>query len=206
MTLLNDKQITDANIAMSKVNGSGMITPFFAEQVREIDGKKVISYGLSSFGYDIRLGSSIRVPSRSALSTFRSAVLDPKAVTEDSEKKSLWEPQAISPEGFEILPHGYVLASTVERFHIPDDIIAICLGKSTYARCGIVVNVTPLEPGWEGFLTLEISNTTGFRVKIYANEGIAQLLFYRGERPATTYADRNGKYQKQENEPVLPRL
>lgn len=202
MTLLNDRQIIETNRAMRKVNGAGMISPMYAKQVRQRGNKKVISYGLSSFGYDIRLAKSIYVPKNNPLPP----VLDPKISGTHDGKKALWEPKMIERDGFEIPPHGYVLANSVERFHMPDDVIAICLGKSTYARCGIVVNVTPLEPGWEGFLTLEISNTTDFRVRIHANEGIAQLLFYRGENPITTYADRKGKYQGQGNEPVLPRL
>lgn len=202
MTLLNDKQIIEENRAMRKRNGTGMISPMTAKQIRQKGNKKIISYGLSSFGYDIRLAKEIMVrrPSIDAL------VLDPKTSAADMVKHKLWESKLIDRNGYNIPPHGYVLASSVERFHIPDDIIAICLGKSTYARCGIVVNVTPLEPGWEGFLTLEISNTTDFAVTIYAGEGIAQLLFHKGERPAITYSDRGGKYQNQESQPVLPRL
>lgn len=202
MTLLNDKQIIEENRAMRKRNGAGMINPMTAKQVRQKGNKKIISYGLSSFGYDIRLAKEIMVR-RPSLGT---RVLDPKTSAADTIKQKLWQSTLIGRDGYNIPPHGYVLASSVERFHIPDDVIAICLGKSTYARCGIVVNVTPLEPGWEGFLTLEISNTTDFSVTIYAGEGIAQLLFHKGERPTTTYSDRGGKYQNQEDKPVLPRL
>lgn len=202
MTLLNDRQIIETNRAMRKLNGVGMISPMSNKQIRQKGSKKIISYGLSSFGYDIRLSKNIYVPTHSSVPL----LLDPKVSGYTDGSKPLWQTQTIDRRGFEIPPHGYVLASSVERFHMPDDVIAICLGKSTYARCGIVVNVTPLEPGWQGFLTLEISNTTDFKVMIHANEGIAQLLFYKGERPITTYADRAGKYQNQKDEPVLPRL
>lgn len=201
MTLLNDKQIIEANRAMAKLNGTGMISPMVTKQIRSRGKNKVISYGLSSFGYDIRLSKHIYIPQGNPAVT----VIDPKGNRRD-RSKVLWESRTIDRHGFEIPPHGYALASSVERFHIPDNVVAVCLGKSTYARCGLVVNVTPLEPGWQGFLTLEISNTTNFKVLIYANEGIAQLLFHQGERPITTYADRDGKYQNQPDAPVPPRL
>lgn len=203
MTLLNDKEILDAHKSMRKNGCKGMIEGIVSRQVRErSSGRKIISYGLSSFGYDIRLDKFIYVPKKRSMPH----ILDPKAQAGTVNRADIWDYKKIERDGYEIPPHGFVLANSIERFNIPDDILAVCVGKSTYARCGIVVNVTPLEPGWQGFLTLEISNTTDFAVKIYANEGIAQLLFYRGERPSVTYADRSGKYQNQPNKPVLPML
>lgn len=203
MKLLNDKQIIEENNRMKKSGVKGMIEGFSSRQVRETrHGKKIISYGLSSFGYDIRLDSFIYIPKQNLAKN----LLDPKDASSETSRASLWDFRKIYGDGYEIPPHGFVLANSVERFNMPEDVMAICLGKSTYARCGIVVNVTPLEPGWSGFLTLEISNTTSFNVKIYANEGIAQLLFYKGDRPLITYSDRDGKYQDQPKSPVMPRM
>ncbi len=163
-----------------------MITPFVNEQVSQDDGHRVISYGLSSFGYDIRLAEEFHT-----LNTPTPIVIDPK----NFEKSNI----VIHPatKSFTIAANGFVLALTKEYFRIPEDIMTLCVGKSTYARCGIIVNVTPFEPGWEGYAVLEISNTAPIPAKIYPNEGIAQVIFFRGERPAVTYADKKGKYQKQ---------
>ena len=160
----------------------GMIEPFENGQVRE----GVISYGLSSYGYDIRVAPEFKV-----FTNVFNVVVDPKHFDPRSFV-DVNEATCIIP------PNSFALARTQEYFRIPRNVLAVCLGKSTYARCGIVVNVTPLEPTWEGFLTLEISNTTPLPAKIYAGEGIAQLLFFEGdEEPETAYADRKGKYQKQ---------
>ncbi|MEZ4414733.1 MAG: dCTP deaminase [Gemmatimonadota bacterium] len=168
----------------------GMIEPFEAGQVRE----GVISYGLSSYGYDIRVAPEFKV-----FTNVHNVVVDPKQF-DDRSFVDVQADECIIP------PNSFALARTVEYFRIPRDVLVICLGKSTYARCGIIVNVTPLEPTWEGFLTLEISNTTPLPAKIYANEGISQLLFFRGnEPPEIAYADRRGKYQKQTGV-TLPRL
>ncbi len=168
----------------------GMIEPFEAGQVR--DG--TISYGLSSFGYDIRVAPEFKV-----FTNVHNVVVDPKGFDDRSFVD-------VNAEACIIPPNSFALARTVEYFRMPRDVLAICLGKSTYARCGIVVNVTPLEPSWEGYLTLEISNTTPLPAKIYANEGIAQLLFLQGnESPEVAYADRSGKYMKQTGV-TLPRL
>lgn len=168
----------------------GMIEPFEAGQAR--DG--VISYGLSSFGYDIRVADEFKV-----FTDVFNVVVDPKN----------FDPQSfvdIKADHCIIPPNSFALARTIEYFRIPPDVLVVCLGKSTYARCGIIVNVTPLEPEWCGHLTLEISNTTPLPAKIYANEGIAQLLFFQGDEvPETTYADRKGKYQDQRGV-TLPRL
>ena len=167
-----------------------MIEPFEPTQVR--DGS--ISYGLSSFGYDIRVAPEFKV-----FTNVHNLVVDPKAFDERS---------FVDVAGREctIPPNSFALARTVERFRIPRDVLVLCVGKSTYARCGIIVNVTPLEPTWEGYLTLEISNTTPLPARIYGGEGIAQLVFFQGdEAPQVAYADRKGKYQGQAGV-TLPRL
>ncbi len=168
----------------------GMIEPFESRQVR--DG--VVSYGLSSFGYDIRVADEFKV-----FTDVFSVVVDPK----NFDPRSFVD---IKADHCIIPPNSFALARTMEYFRIPKDVLVVCLGKSTYARCGIIVNVTPLEPEWEGYLTLEISNTTPLPAKIYAQEGIAQLLFFQGDEvPEITYAMRNGKYQRQVGV-TLPRL
>jgi dCTP deaminase len=167
-----------------------MIEPFESGQVRE----GVISYGLSSYGYDIRVAPEFKV-----FTNVHNVVVDPKHFA-DRSFVDIHEPECIIP------PNSFALARTLEYFRIPRDVLVVCLGKSTYARCGIIVNVTPLEPTWEGYLTLEISNTTPLPAKIYANEGIAQLLFFEGdEEPAIAYADRKGKYMKQKGV-TLPKM
>ena len=163
-------------------NEYGMIDPFEESQVR---GKK-ISFGVSSYGYDARVSNEFKI-----FTNVNSEIVDPKDF-KPSNFVTRNTSECIIP------PNSFVLASTVEYFKIPKDILVICLGKSTYARCGIIVNVTPLEPGWEGHVTLEFSNTTPLPAKIYANEGVAQFIFLKGnEVPGITYADRNGKYMGQ---------
>ena len=159
-----------------------MISPFEEKQVR---GNK-ISYGLSSYGYDARVSNEFKI-----FTNVNSEVVDPK-----NFKPSNFITKNVSE--CIIPPNSFVLASTIEFFKIPKDVLVICLGKSTYARCGIIVNVTPLEPGWEGHVTLEFSNTTPLPAKIYANEGVAQFIFLKGnETPEITYSDRKGKYMGQ---------
>jgi dCTP deaminase len=168
----------------------GMIEPFEAGQVR--DG--VISYGVSSYGYDIRVADEFKI-----FTNLFSAVVDPKHF----DPKSMVDYQG---EVCVIPPNSFALARTVEYFRIPRKVLTVCLGKSTYARCGIIVNVTPFEPEWEGFVTLEISNTTPLPARIYANEGIAQVLFFEADEECEiSYADKKGKYQKQQSI-VLPKL
>ena len=168
----------------------GMITPFVDGQVRE----GVISYGLSSYGYDIRVTDEFKI-----FTNVHSAVVDPKNFNSDSFIDYKGEVCVIPPNSF-------VLAQTVEYFRIPRNVLTVCLGKSTYARCGLIVNVTPFEPEWEGYVTLEISNTTPLPARVYANEGIAQVLFFESDEVCeTSYADRKGKYQKQQSI-VLPRI
>jgi dCTP deaminase len=167
-----------------------MIEPFEAGQVR--DG--VVSYGLSSYGYDIRVSKEFKV-----FTNVYNAIVDPKRF----DAKSFVD---FTVDECIIPPNSFALARTEEYFRIPRNVLAVCLGKSTYARCGLVVNVTPLEPTWEGYLTLEISNTTPLPAKVYGGEGIAQLLFFEGdEEPEVAYADRKGKYMMQQGV-TLPRL
>ncbi len=166
-----------------------MIEPFVDAQVRE----GVVSYGVSSYGYDIRVADEFKV-----FTNINNTVIDPKAFDPRSFV-DLKAPVCIVP------PNSFALARTVEYFRIPRDVLTVCLGKSTYARCGIIVNVTPFEPEWEGTATLEISNTTPLPAKIYAHEGIAQVLFFQSDEPCTTsYADKQGKYQAQ-RDVTLPR-
>ncbi len=167
-----------------------MIEPFEANQVRE----GVISYGVSSYGYDIRVANEFKI-----FTNVHSSIVDPKNFDEQS---------MVDFKGDECIipPNSFALARTVEYFRIPRSVLTICLGKSTYARCGIIVNVTPFEPEWEGYVTLEISNTTPLPAKIYANEGIAQVLFFEADEECRiSYADKKGKYQYQEHI-ELPKL
>ena len=167
-----------------------MIEPFEDRQVRE----GVVSYGLSSYGYDIRVADEFKV-----FTNINSTVVDPK----NFDARSFVD---IKADVCIIPPNSFALAKTVEYFRIPRDVLTVCVGKSTYARCGLIVNVTPFEPEWEGFVTLEISNTTPLPAKVYANEGIAQVLFFQSDEPCeVSYADKKGKYQKQQGL-TLPRL
>ena len=184
MTLMSDKWIT------KKVEESEMITPFEKKQVR----KGTISYGISSYGYDARVSDEFKI-----FTNVNNTIVDPKNFSLDGfvEKKS---DTCIIP------PNSFALASTVEYFKIPRDVLVICLGKSTYARCGIIVNVTPLEPEWEGHVTLEFSNKSPLPAKIYANEGACQFLFLQGkEPPIISYADKKGKYMRQKGV-TLPKI
>ncbi len=161
---------------------NGMIEPFVEAQKRE----GVISYGLSSYGYDARVAPEFKI-----FTNVDNAVVDPKQFDATSFVDRQTDVCVIPPNSF-------VLARTVEYFRIPRDVLVVCLGKSTYARCGLIVNVTPLEPEWEGHVTLEISNTTPLPAKVYANEGLCQFLFFQGASPCeVSYADRAGKYMKQ---------
>jgi|TARA_B100001079_G_scaffold234794_1_gene216290 dCTP deaminase len=172
---------------------TGMIEPFEPEQVSSVDGKRVVSYGTSSYGYDIRCSNEFKI-----FTNINSAVVDPK-VFDQSSFVDFEGDSCIIP------PNSFALARTVEYFRIPRNILTICLGKSTYARCGIIVNVTPFEPEWEGYVTLEFSNTTPLPARIYANEGIAQVIFFEASEPCEiSYRDRQGKYQGQKGV-TLPR-
>ena len=167
-----------------------MINPFSEKQVRE----GVISYGLSSYGYDLRVADEFRI-----FTNVNSTVVDPKKFDERSLVK-------VDSDVCIVPPNSFALARSVEYFKIPRDVLTICVGKSTYARCGIIVNVTPFEPEWDGFVTLEISNTTPLPARIYANEGLCQILFFQSdEQCETSYKDKKGKYQGQKGI-VLPKL
>jgi dCTP deaminase len=185
MSLKSDKWITKMAIEHK------MIEPFVAQQIRNFGdinnaNNKIISYGLSSYGYDVSLAEEFKI-----FTNIKTAIVDPKNFNHDSFV-DLKSDVCIIP------PNSFVLGRTVEYFRIPRNILAICLGKSTYARCGIIVNVTPLEPEWEGHVTLEFSNTTNLPAKIYANEGVAQLIFLEAtEECQVSYKDRHGKYQGQ---------
>ena len=164
----------------------GMIEPFEPRQVRESGGEKIISHGVSSYGYDVRCAREFKI-----FTNINSTIVDPKNF-DISSFVDVHSDVCIIP------PNSFALARTVEYFRIPRNVLTICLGKSTYARCGIIVNVTPLEPEWEGHVTLEFSNTTPLPAKIYANEGVAQMLFLESDEVCeTSYKDRGGKYQGQ---------
>jgi len=166
----------------------GLIEPFVEKQVSNINGRKVISFGTSSYGYDIRVSNKFRI-----FTNVYGTVIDPK----NFDPKGLVE---VTGDICLIPPNSFALALSLEWFRIPKNVLTICVGKSTYARCGIIVNVTPFEPGWQGKAVLEISNTTPLPAKIYAGEGLAQVLFFEADTPCnTSYADRRGKYQCQKD-------
>lgn len=167
-----------------------LITPFVPQSMKTTpEGTKCISYGLSSYGYDIRLSNDFRV-----FTGHSAAPIDPKEFDDgDLVQKSVPDHQPLLIPG-----NSFVLATSLEYFRMPEDVLAICLGKSTYARCGLLVNLTPLEPGWEGNLTIELSNTSPSPMRVYAGEGIAQLLFFRNNPCSTSYSKRGGKYQGQQ--------
>jgi len=191
--ILNDMQIT-------ALGRRGMITPFSAELVRRTD-LSVISYGLSSFGYDLRLSPRSFLVFRHIPGT----VLDPKRFNPGNLEKAALHSDRCGR--FFVLPaRSYGLGVAVEKLDLPDDVLALCIGKSTYARCGIIANVTPAEPGWRGHLTLEFSNSSAADCRIYADEGIVQLLFLRGEPCRTPYWKRKGKYQGQTRRVTFARV
>ena len=169
-----------------RMAAAGMIEPFEPGQMRATDAGRIISYGTSSYGYDVRCAAEFKI-----FTNINSAIVDPKNF-DDSSFVDVTSDVCIIP------PNSFALARTVEYFRIPRDVLTVCLGKSTYARCGIIVNVTPLEPEWQGHVTLEFSNTTPLPARIYANEGVAQMLFLGADEVCeTSYADRAGKYQGQ---------
>lgn len=189
--VLSDREIAERSIR------DRMIEPFVAQQVKEVNGVGVVSFGLSSYGYDFRVANEFKV-----FKTTYMPMVDPKHFAPNSFDEVIVEDH----EAIIVPPNSFALARTVEYFRIPRDVICVVLGKSTYARCGIVVNVTPLEPEWEGQVTIEISNTTPLPAKIYAGEGIGQVLFLRGSQVCErSYADKAGKYMRQQGI-VLPRL
>lgn len=171
-----------------------MIEPFEPGQIKERNGESIVSYGTSSYGYDIRCSDEFKL-----FTNLNSTIVDPKRFDSNSFVD-------VKGEVCIIPPNSFALARTVEYFRIPRNILTICLGKSTYARCGIIVNVTPFEPEWEGYVTLEFSNTTPLPAKIYANEGVAQVIFFESDEVCeTSYKDRKGKYQFQQGV-TLPKI
>jgi dCTP deaminase len=188
MSIKPDKWIIE------RAKNHNMIDNFEEGLISEVDGKRIISYGTSSYGYDLRVGNKFRI-----FTNVYSNVVDPK----NFDMHGLVE---VESDVCIIPPNSFALALSIEYFRIPRNVITICLGKSTYARCGIIVNVTPFEPGWEGNVVLEISNTTPLPAKIYAGEGLAQVLFFESDTPCnTSYAERKGKYQNQK-EITLPKI
>ena len=189
--ILSDREIAERAVQ------DGMIEPFVAQQIKQVDSQGVVSFGLSSYGYDFRVANEFKV----FKSTFM-PIVDPKHFA----PTSFDEITVANHEAVIVPPNSFALARTVETFRIPRDVLAIVIGKSTYARCGIIINITPLEPEWEGEVTIEISNTTPLPALIYAGEGIGQVLFLRASEVCqTSYADKAGKYMHQEGI-VLPRL
>jgi len=180
MSIKSDKWIIDQS------ENHQLISPFEATQIRELNGEKIVSYGVSSYGYDVRCSNEFKI-----FTNTHSAIVDPKEFDPNSFVD-------VTADECIIPPNSFALARTVEYFKIPRSVLTLCLGKSTYARCGIIVNVTPLEPEWEGHVTLEFSNTTNLPAKIYANEGVAQMIFFESDQVCkTSYKDRGGKYQGQ---------
>jgi dCTP deaminase len=176
-----------------RMAGQGMVEPFESGQVRSVDGRRIVSYGTSSYGYDVRCAPEFKI-----FTNINSTIVDPK----NFDPKNFVD---FDGDVCIIPPNSFALARTVEYFRIPRNVMVICLGKSTYARCGIIVNVTPLEPDWEGHVTLEFSNTTPLPARIYAGEGVAQFLFFESDETCeTSYKDRGGKYQGQKGV-TLPR-
>jgi dCTP deaminase len=172
----------------------GMIEPFEPGQIKHANGRSIVSYGTSSYGYDIRCSDEFKL-----FTNINSAIVDPKNFDSNSFVD-------VKSDVCLIPPNSFALARTVEYFRIPRNILTICLGKSTYARCGIIVNVTPFEPEWEGYVTLEFSNTTPLPAKIYANEGVAQVIFFESDEVCeVSYKDRGGKYQGQHGV-TLPKI
>lgn len=189
--ILSDKQIETLCLNTT----APLIYPFFSTQVRALDnGNKVVSFGLSSFGYDLRVGRKFKI-----FTNVNNSIIDPKDFSENS---------FVDFEGDVCIipPNSFVLAYSEECIAMPGDLLGVVLGKSTYARCGINCLATPLEPGWVGHVTLEFANTTPLPAKIYAGEGSCQVLFFKGENCRTSYSDRNGKYQYQSAEPVIPKV
>lgn len=197
--ILSDRQIKE------EANRHGMIQPFSSVSVnKDADGKKICSYGLSSYGYDVRLSGDFKVARDTRPLASNPGHLD---IHDAWSLEDAFVTKKVANGGFlEIPPHGFVLACTEETIRMPKDCLAICMGKSTYARVGLVVNVTPLEPGWEGQVTMELSNTTHLPVRVYVGEGIMQILFFRGAVQCEhSYTSRSSKYMNQRG-PTLPRM
>jgi len=194
MTILNDSQIAEL------VAEANLIVPFENTLIRNINQLKVISYGLSSYGYDIRLS-----PQELTAFTSNTEWIDPKDF--DSKHLSKLTLYTDNSGSYFVMPgHSYALGVALEKINMPNFLTGVCIGKSTYARSGLIANLTPIEAGWSGYLTLELANTSDAPCKVYANEGIAQILFFKGEPCLTSYSDRQGKYQNQERQITLPKV
>jgi dCTP deaminase len=194
MTILNDTEITELS---KEIN---LITPFEVTLVKTIKKLKVISYGLSSYGYDIRLS-----PQELTVFTSNTEWIDPKSF--DSKHLAKLKLYTDTSGSYFVIPgHSYALGVALEKINMPNYLTGVCIGKSTYARSGLIANLTPIEAGWSGYLTLELANTSDAPCKVYANEGIAQVLFFKGNPCLTSYSDRQGKYQNQKNEITLPKV
>lgn len=192
--ILNDSEILD-------LCAKGMITPYQSECIRSIGEKKFISYGVSSFGYDVTMAEEAKI-----FTPYAGAIVDPKRLDEAALLDAkLYTDEATGEKYFILPPGGYMLTATKEWFDIPRDVMVICLGKSTYARSAVICNATPIEPGFKGNVVIELANNSQLPVKVYANEGIAQFLFLQGNPCKVSYADRNGKYQNQSSI-TLPRV
>lgn len=193
--ILNDKKINHL------ANTVGIITPFEKQLVSTVNKRKVVSYGLSSYGYDIRLSEKdFRI-----VKAQKEKINDPKRFNDDSVE-SLTSLVDNNGEFFIIPAHGYALGVSVEAFNMPENVTGLCVGKSTYARAGIIANITPLEAGWCGYLTLEFANTSNTPCRLYVNEGIAQVQFFEGEKCNTSYSERKGKYQNQPQTVILSKV
>ena len=192
MTVLADHQIKELCVG---VGGKPLITRFSDKQVRvNARGESIISYGLSSYGYDLRVGNQFKI-----FTNAFNTVINPKDFSDRSFVDHTGDVCIIPPNSF-------VLAASAEKISMPENLVGVVLGKSTYARCGIECLATPLEPGWEGYVTLEFANTTPLPAMLFAGEGACQVLFFQGEKCMTSYADRKGKYQNQVSGPVTPRV
>lgn len=189
---LNDKEIIDR---CNPNSSEPMISPFYEDQIKRVAGEPVISFGTTSFGYDMRIGNKFKI-----FVNRPEEIIDPKNFDESLLRDEESDDYVLIP------PNSYLLGYSIEKFNIPRDILGVALGKSTLARCGLAINVTPLEPGWKGHLTIEISNATKMAAKIYANEGCGQIVFLQGNPCGISYADRKGKYQNQEAIAVPSRL
>jgi len=197
--ILNDNEIS----ALSFADDGPIIYPF---RGYETNNRGKISRGLTSFGYDLSLDSQFRVLDRptSLLGRLREWIAGPRLIDPKNVDPSLYR-EVIASEFLDIAPHSFALGMSAEFLHIPDDIVGVCLGKSTYARIGLSVNITPLEPGWRGRLTIELTNSTPHYLRVYVREGIAQILFFKGNRPNRTYAEKSGIYMNQ-TDVTLPRV
>lgn len=184
MGLMTDREIQEI--------GEKMINPFVPHSVKEQNGNSVISFGLSSAGYDIRLANEFCI--------FNKVIIDPKLISRCFDEYY----QRVFSDFYVIPPASCVLGLSVEEFNMPENVMGLCVGKSTYARCGIFPNITPLEPGWKGHLVIEVANLSGYPVKVYANEGIAQIIFFKLSEPCSkSYKDKGGKYQNQEDFQII---